>query len=77
MPFGTLSFFFSGGEGDVVGSGVSASVAEGAVAAPARASFSRASFPADAPEDTLGSAEDSRLARARAEEPRATTPGVA
>jgi hypothetical protein len=78
MPFGTFSFFFFGGDGDVVGSGVSPAVVEGAVRA-VRASFSRASFPADEPEDALGGAAYSRLARARAEEPepRAETPGVA
>ena len=78
MPFGTFSFFFFGGDGDVVGSGVSPAAVEGAVRA-LRASFSRASFPADEPEDALGGAAYSRLARARAEEPepRAETPGVA
>ena len=39
---------------------------EGAVRA-VRASFSRAPFPADEPEDALGGAAYSRLARARAE----------
>ena len=80
MPFGTFSFFFFGGDGDVVGSGVAeeGSAAEGADSRRGRStSRSRASFPAEAPEDTPGGTlPSSRLTRARMEEPRDGSPGV-
>ena len=75
MPFGTFSFFFFGGDGGVVGSEASrrrGSAAEGADSRRGRStSRSRASFPAEAPEDTPGGTlPSSRLTRARMDEPR-------